>query len=53
MYEIKGFIFHEANGEIHKYPIGGMLADSYEEVHEVMKEMKINHYMFMLKEVKK
>lgn len=53
MYEVKGFIFHESKGEIHKYPISGMLASGHEEVHEAMKAMNIPHYMFILKEVKK
>lgn len=52
MYMTKGFIFQEVNGEHQKLPFGGIPATGYEEVHEVMKEMKIEHYMFILKEVK-
>lgn len=52
MYMTKGFIFQEVNGEIQKLPFRGIPAKDYEEVHEVMKEMKIEHYMFVLKEVK-
>jgi len=48
----KGFIFQEVNGEIQKLPFENIPAKDYEEVHEVMKEMKIEHYMFVLKEVK-
>ena len=51
MYEAKGFIFHEKDGEITKHPFGGVMTSGYEEVHEVMKEMKIEHYMFILKKV--
>ena len=49
MYEAKGFIFLEKDGEIIPRPFGGIKASGYEEVHEVMKEMKIEHYMFILK----
>lgn len=49
MYLAKGFVFHEIDGEIHPVPFGGIPTDSYEEVHETMKEMKITHYMFILK----
>ena len=49
MYEAKGFIFHEKDGEITKHPFGGVMTSGYEEVREVMKEMKIEHYMFILK----
>lgn len=51
MYKAKGFIFYEKDGEITKHLFGGVLASSYDEVHEVMKEMKIEHYMFILKKV--
>ena len=49
MYQAKGFIFHEKDGEIITHPFGGIIASNYEEVHEIMKEMKIEHYMFILK----
>lgn len=52
MYMTKGFVFQEVNGEIQKLPFGGIPAESYEEVHGLMKEMKIEHYIFILKEVK-
>lgn len=53
MYEVMGFFFKEIDGEIKKYRFGnGLFAHNYDEVHEVMKEMKIQHYMFILKEVK-
>lgn len=52
MFEVKGFIFKEVNGEVQKFPFGNMTASGYEEVHEVMKAMSIPHYMFILKEVK-
>lgn len=53
MYLAKGFVFQEVNGEIKRIPFSNIPASSYEEVHEVMKEMKIEHYMFILqKEVK-
>lgn len=52
MYEVKGFIFHKNGEEVHKYPIANIHVSSYDEAHEAMKEMKIEHYMFILKEVK-
>lgn len=53
MYEIKGFMFKENEDKVERIPfMPGLLATSYDEVHEVMKEMGITHYMFMLKEVK-
>lgn len=56
MYEIKGFIFQEKDGKVEKNPITpGLLAKSYDEVHEAFKEIGFTHYMFILvpsKEVK-
>ena len=53
MYEVNGFVFHEKDDKIERIPLlKGLLANNYEEVHEVMKEMQISHYMFVLKEVK-
>ncbi len=53
MYQTKGFIFQEVNGEIQKLPFGGIAVDGYQEMHEKLKELKLDHYMFILKEVKK
>lgn len=52
MFEVKGFVFHHSNGEIHKYPLNKIMTTGYEEISETMKDMKIKHYMFILKEVK-
>lgn len=52
MYHAYGFIFQEKDGEFQKLPFGGVPAKSYDEVHALMKEMKIAHYMFVLKKVK-
>lgn len=51
MYHAQGFIFQEVKEEIQKIPFAGIPANSYDEVHETMKEMKIEHYMFILKKV--
>ena len=52
MYEVKGFVFREKEGKIERVPLfSGLFANSYDEVHEVMKEAGITHYMFTLKEV--
>ena len=53
MYEVKGFIFHTVKNEVHKFPINNIPASTYEEVHEAMQAMGIDHYMFVLKEVRK
>ena len=55
MYLAKGFVFHDIDGKIQPCPFGGIPAQNYEEVYEIMKDMKIEHYMFILvpnKEVK-
>ena len=53
MYKVKGYVFyHNDNGEIHKYPLDGIKANSYEEVFENLKLIHMDHYMFILKKVK-
>ena len=51
MFEVKGFVFHHSNGEIHKYPLNNIITTGYEEIHEIMKDMKIKYYILNLKEV--
>ena len=49
MYEVKGFTFVEKDGEILRMPLlPGLLANTYDEVKEVFKEIGIDHYMFTL-----
>ena len=53
MFEVKGFIFKTTEKGTQKLPLGdGLLAHDYEEVHETMKALGIEHYMFLLREVK-
>lgn len=52
MFKAKGFIFHHSNGEIHKYPLNNIMTTGYEEIHKIIKDMKIKYYMLILKEVK-
>ena len=49
MYEVKGFTFIEKDGEIHRVPLPpGLLAETHDEVKEVLEAAGVSHYMFTL-----